>query len=161
MTMRTARILQMLAVILFAFALLAAVLYIPLQDVWKSFYVLDESSIVRTVPAADIVRQGIFLFLAVCYFLLLGTKARGPLKVPIVIIAVLYALLSVVIFPLVSQLAVRIAGAVGTAQVVSLSVQSSYMGFTAAPLTAVAGMLMLFSMGGAYGKTEDAQTAAV
>ena len=103
MRMNAVRILQIIAVALFAFALLLSVISIPAQNVIKQFYASNASlQTVRVVPYASIISCLIYALLAsVCLLLCLRNPTRQTTIIITVTAAILFVLLDTIILRLV------------------------------------------------------------
>ena len=157
MSIRAARRLQLVALILFAVSLLLTLLIIPLQHWLKTLYTHSEEIVRNTdVPVAELISNTLRLLIAVLYFVSLMKKDATPIKAAVIVYAILFAVLSLIFAPLIEMIPAWLLARIGSSvELASYSTLNRIVnGVTALPVGA-AGILMALSLGGAYGKRRD------
>ena len=154
MSTKTSKILQLIAFILFAVALLVSIASIFAQVPIKRLYGAGgEILAIRSVPFASIAAAIIHVVLALIFMLVIfGKPSRGAVKALGIVMAVLFVLFDALIIPLIGMGITGLVARRGAAAISSYSVLSSGVSFLTSILSVPATILMFLSIGALFGK---------
>ena len=162
MSTKTSKILQLIAFILFAVALLVSIASIFAQVPIKRLYSSSEEILaIRSVPFASIAAAVIHVVLALIFMLVIfGKPSRGAVKALGIVMAALFVLFDALIIPLIGMGITGLVARRGATALSSYSVLSSGVSFVTSILSVPATILMFLSIGALFGKDpakEEAQ----
>ena len=157
MSLRGARKLQLAALILYTAALAIILAYIPTQSFWKRLFTEDKAVLeCMTIPVSPLIGAVISVALAAVWFEILKSTKNRPLKASAVVIPILLSVYPIAISRYVTWIQAMTANMRGYAYLASLSANSSALSFAAGLPSSAAYVLMLLSLGDAYGRTPGA-----
>ncbi len=155
MTIKTVRVLQSVAVILYAAALAIAILAVPLQSSFLSLYGRSGANDPRVIPFGAIAKALLNFVPAVIYLVLLKkwkptVKGSRALSIAFAVaLAVQQILLSFILNFLVDMIVSRL---YGVSVLAAYTVLSGAISWISVFFTVPAEILMLLSLGGYWGK---------
>ena len=152
MSVKLCRLLQIIAVALYALALFVCLLSIPFAGPLSGLF-NDRLEIVFRVPIEALVRCLVMLVLSALFLIVSLTRApRGLIIAAVVVVASLTVLYGVLFSPLISVLVSRMLLAQGAASMSAYSALNSAVSLLTGAITSPALILMFLSMGGMLGK---------
>ena len=154
MSLKAAKTLQIIAFILFAFALLLSVVSIFAQNLIKSIYSSPADTYdVTVIPYQSIIYCFMRTLFALIYLLIIcGHPTRKGTIAITIVMAILFIVFNTVISPVVSVIITGLMANYGTMMYAAYSVVSTGVSFITGLFTAPATILMFLSLGGACGK---------
>ena len=154
MSTKASKILQLIAFILFALALVVSVASIFAQVPIKRLYGAGgEVLAIRSVPFAAIAAALIHVVLALIYMLVVfGKPSRGATKAVGIVMAVLFVLFDAIVIPVIGMGITAAVARRGTAFLSSYSALSSGVSSIMNILTVPATILMFLSVGALFGR---------
>lgn len=160
MSIKTCRTLQLIAVILFATALLLTLLAIPFQSHIKQIYNPDPAiREVRSIPYEMLISTGFQLLLSViCLAVIASRPSRGGAIALTIVIALLLGIFRVIVYPALSALIIRSISMRGAAAITShMALSNGLTTFLVNLFACPASILMLLSLGGCIAKKAEKQ----
>ena len=156
MSNKTARTLQLTAVILFALALLFTVVSIFVQEPLKRLFGADpETAKLFSIPVASLISVGFRVLLSViCLVVIARRPSRGAAIALVIIAAVLLFLAGSVTEPLISMLIINAMSAQGMNALASYTALQQSVSLIGPLFTVPAGILMLLALGGCIPKKD-------
>ena len=156
MSNKTARTLQLTAVILFALALLFTVVSIFVQEPLKRLFGADpETAKLFSIPVASLISVGFRVLLSViCLVVIARRPSRGAAIALVIIAAVLLFLAGSVTEPLISMIIIIAMSAQGMNALASYTALQQSVSMIGPLLTVPAGILMLLALGGCIPKKD-------
>ena len=156
MSNKTARTLQLTAVILFALALLFTVVSIFVQEPLKRLFGADpETAKLFSIPVASLISVGFRVLLSViCLVVIARRPSRGAAIALVIIAAVLLFLAGSVTEPLISMLIINAMSAQGMNALASYTALQQSVSMIGPLFTVPAGILMLLAFGGCIPKKD-------
>ena len=154
MSIKTCRVLQIIAFILFALAFLGAILAIPFQKTIISIYTSDPTVLSEfNFPWAALLRSFLLLIPALVYLILVFQRmAPGGTRATVIILAIVMGMTLALSIPLLDLLVTTLVGQEGQIAMVHYNYLNSAVSLITAFLLVPAEILMFLSMGGFCGK---------
>lgn len=154
MSIKTCRILQIIAFALFAMSFLGALLAIPFQKTIISIYTTDEAVLSEfNFPWAALLRT-FFLLIPALVYLILVFRSMTPAgtRAAVIVLAIVMGVTMALCLPLLESWITVLVGQEGTIAMAHYSSLNGAVSFLTAFSIVPAEILMLLSMGGFFGK---------
>ena len=154
MSIKTCRILQIVAFILFAMSFLGALLSIPFQRTIVSIYTTDEVVLSEfNFPWAVLLRTFFLLIPALVYLILVFQRmAPAGTRTTVIVLAIVMGVTMALCLPLLETWITVLVGQEGTIAMAHYSSLNGAVSFLTAFSLVPAEIMMLLSMGGFFGK---------
>ena len=150
MSIRSARILQLIAVILYGCALIGIVLITVLQGpVFRLFYsyLYEEAEGHFVIPVMPFVCAMIYFILALIALMILFSRPKGPLWL-VILMVILFALMGAFFSPVGSTLGIQLYARMGAVSLAAYSSLSNLCSMVSGAFCAPALILMFLALGG-------------
>lgn len=154
MSVKTCRVLQIIAFVLFALAFLCAILAIPFQKFLVSIYTSDPAVLAEFNFPWQALLHSFFLLIPALIYLILVLKPMSPggSKATVIVLAIHLGFLLILILPLLSTFITSEVAREGQIALVHYNNLNSITSIVTSLLTVPAEIMMLLSMGGFFGK---------